>query len=82
MGESRSDHSVAPKSPQLILFCSGLFNFAAESNSGNSNSYSSGFQVAQQLVQVAIGLTVGLFLSAAVTREFARGLSWRCLRLT
>ncbi|ORX40084.1 hypothetical protein BD324DRAFT_648693 [Kockovaella imperatae] len=45
----------------------GIFNFAQESTSGNSNAYSDGFQVAEQLVSVAIGLTVGLFVSAVVT---------------
>lgn len=33
---------------------------------GSSESYQQGFSVAQQLVSVAIGLTVGLFVSAAL----------------
>ncbi|EKC97725.1 hypothetical protein A1Q2_07924 [Trichosporon asahii var. asahii CBS 8904] len=47
----------------------GIFNFAAEGNeSKNTTSqYSQGFSVAQQLVSVAIGLTVGLFVAAVVT---------------
>ncbi|KAK6908159.1 hypothetical protein I203_102160 [Kwoniella mangroviensis CBS 8507] len=51
----------------------GIFNFAAESSDGSSTAYSSGFSVAQQLVSVAIGLTVGLFVSAAVTHPFGGG---------
>ena len=35
----------------------GLLQFANESTTGNSNSYSSGFSVATQLISVAIGLT-------------------------
>ena len=34
-----------------------MYSFAVESSSGNAQAYSSGFQVAQQLVSVAIGLT-------------------------
>lgn len=47
----------------------GIFNFAAEgSETKNTTSqYSQGFSVAQQLVSVAIGLTVGLFVAAVVT---------------
>ncbi|SCZ87816.1 BZ3500_MvSof-1268-A1-R1_Chr2-3g05284 [Microbotryum saponariae] len=48
----------------------GLLEFAADSTSNNtftsSTSYASGFSVASSLIEVAIGLTVGLFLSAAV----------------
>ncbi|WVR06319.1 hypothetical protein IAU60_003349 [Kwoniella sp. DSM 27419] len=51
----------------------GIFNFAAESSDGSANAYSDGFQVAEQLVSVAIGLTVGLFVSAAVTHPFGGG---------
>ncbi|BEJ17507.1 hypothetical protein CspHIS471_0609080 [Cutaneotrichosporon sp. HIS471] len=54
----------------------GLFSFAAagqaisESNGTTGTTtaqYSQGFQVAEQLVSVAIGLTVGLFVAAVVT---------------
>ncbi|KAK8858543.1 hypothetical protein IAR55_002772 [Kwoniella newhampshirensis] len=51
----------------------GIFNFAAESSDGSSTAYSDGFQVAEQLVSVAIGLTVGLFVSAAVMHPFGGG---------
>lgn len=51
----------------------GLFNFATENSDGSSTSYASGFTVAQQLVQVAIGLTVGLFLSVIVLHPFGAG---------
>ncbi|WVO12578.1 hypothetical protein L204_100182 [Cryptococcus depauperatus] len=51
----------------------GIFNFAAESSSGSSTAYSDGFSVAEQLVSVAIGLTVGLFVSAAVCHPFGGG---------
>ncbi|WRT67746.1 uncharacterized protein IL334_004718 [Kwoniella shivajii] len=51
----------------------GIFNFAAESSDGSSTAYSDGFSVAEQLVSVAIGLTVGLFVSAAVTHPFGGG---------
>ncbi|SCV74945.1 BQ2448_7974 [Microbotryum intermedium] len=48
----------------------GLLEFAADSTSNDtttsSTSYASGFSVASSLIEVAIGLTVGLFLSAAV----------------
>ena len=40
----------------------GLLTFASKSNtSQSSTAYEAGFQVALQLVSVAIGLTVGLF---------------------
>lgn len=47
----------------------GIFNFAAEGNEtkNTTDQYSQGFSVAQQLVSVAIGLTVGLFVAAVVT---------------
>ncbi|BEI86696.1 hypothetical protein CcaverHIS002_0700420 [Cutaneotrichosporon cavernicola] len=54
----------------------GLFSFAAagqaisESNGTTGTTtaqYSQGFQVAEQLVSVSIGLTVGLFVAAVVT---------------
>lgn len=51
----------------------GIFNFVVESTSGNSDAYSSGFSVAEQLVSVAIGLTVGLFVSAVVMHPFGGG---------
>jgi uncharacterized membrane protein YjjB (DUF3815 family) len=35
----------------------GIFSFASENQSGSGNAYSDGFQVAEQLVSVAIGLT-------------------------
>lgn len=49
----------------------GLLRFAAEStktsssSSSGESSYAAGFQTAESLVEVAIGLTVGLFVSAA-----------------
>ena len=48
-------------------------SFAQESTSGTGNAYSDGFQVAEQLVSVAIGLTVGLFVSAVVTNPLGGG---------
>jgi uncharacterized membrane protein YjjB (DUF3815 family) len=65
----------------------GIFSFASENQTGSGNAYSDGFQVAEQLVSVAIGLTyvfyflrrvilmyrVGLFVSAAVTHPFGGG---------
>ena len=52
----------------------GIFNFAASDTTvGTSSAYSSGFQVAEQLISVAIGLTVGLFISAVVTHPFGGG---------
>jgi hypothetical protein len=43
----------------------GLLNFA---NSTDSNTaFASGFTVAQSLVEVALGLTVGLFASTVVS---------------
>ncbi|ELU35921.1 hypothetical protein AG1IA_10049 [Rhizoctonia solani AG-1 IA] len=42
----------------------GLLSFASTNNSVGANySYGTGFQVAEQLVSVAVGLTVGLFCS-------------------
>jgi len=35
----------------------GIFSFASENQTGSGNAYSDGFQVAEQLVSVAIGLT-------------------------
>jgi len=49
----------------------GLLAFAVENNTGSSDSYSQGFAVAEQLVSVAIGLTVGLFVSAALVHPFS-----------
>ncbi|KAK4055809.1 pheromone-regulated protein prm10 [Microbotryomycetes sp. JL221] len=53
----------------------GLLRFAAESSdgSGSSSSYAAGFQTAQSLVEVAIGLTVGLFVSAALVNVLGGG---------
>ncbi|KAK4689555.1 hypothetical protein P7C73_g572, partial [Tremellales sp. Uapishka_1] len=51
----------------------GIFNFVSDATSGNANAYSDGFSVAEQLVSVAIGLTVGLFVSAVVTHPFGGG---------
>lgn len=42
----------------------GLLQFAS-AQSSSTVSYSAGFSTAESLVQVAIGLTVGLFVSAA-----------------
>ncbi|PVG00329.1 DUF1212-domain-containing protein [Serendipita vermifera] len=42
----------------------GLLAFASQSTQGSPNTYASGFQVAEQLVSVAVGLTVGLFVAA------------------
>lgn len=43
----------------------GLLNFASSTSSGTDN-FSSGFTVAQSLVEVALGLTVGLFASTII----------------
>ncbi|GHJ86303.1 hypothetical protein NliqN6_2705 [Naganishia liquefaciens] len=51
----------------------GLFNFVQEGATGSTTTYSAGFSVAQQLVSVAIGLTVGLFLAALVVHPFGGG---------
>ncbi|GAA6040548.1 hypothetical protein JCM8097_005458 [Rhodosporidiobolus ruineniae] len=58
----------------------GLLKFASEtdqSNSttadGTSSAYSSGFATAESLVEVAIGLTVGLFVSAAIVNILGGG---------
>jgi uncharacterized membrane protein YjjB (DUF3815 family) len=40
----------------------GIFSFASENQTGSGNAYSDGFQVAEQLVSVAIGLTYVFFL--------------------
>ncbi|GAA6058998.1 hypothetical protein JCM10212_001708 [Sporobolomyces blumeae] len=53
----------------LVQLPSGLSNgglLAFTDTSDNSQAYASGFQTAESLVQVAIGLTVGLFASAAL----------------
>ncbi|GAA5895679.1 uncharacterized protein JCM6883_001586 [Sporobolomyces salmoneus] len=53
----------------LVQLPSGLSNgglLAFTDTSDNSSAYASGFQTAESLVQVAIGLTVGLFVSAAL----------------
>lgn len=43
----------------------GIFSFVADASKNNSaEQYSTGFGVAQQLISVAIGLTVGLFVAA------------------
>ena len=39
----------------------GIFSFASENQTGSGNAYSDGFQVAEQLVSVAIGLTYVFF---------------------
>ncbi|CAK9779776.1 DUF1212-domain-containing protein [Cutaneotrichosporon oleaginosum] len=44
----------------------GLFNFANDTGAGSVTQWSTGFKVAGQLVSVAIGLTVGLFVAAVV----------------
>ncbi|QRW22812.1 pheromone-regulated membrane protein [Rhizoctonia solani] len=49
----------------------GLLSFASTNNSVGANySYGTGFQVAEQLVSVAVGLTVGLFCSAVLVHPF------------
>ncbi|KAL1412922.1 pheromone-regulated protein prm10 [Vanrija albida] len=49
----------------------GIFSFVADASKNNSvEQYSTGFGVAQQLISVAIGLTVGLFVAAVVTHPF------------
>ncbi|GAA5827834.1 hypothetical protein JCM5353_005659 [Sporobolomyces roseus] len=53
----------------LVQLPSGLSNgglLAFTDTGDNSSAYASGFQTAESLVQVAIGLTVGLFVSAAL----------------
>ncbi|KAK4700911.1 hypothetical protein P7C70_g5335, partial [Phenoliferia sp. Uapishka_3] len=49
----------------------GLLQFASDTSS--SSSYSAGFNTAESLVEVAIGLTVGLFVAAAVVNLFFGG---------
>lgn len=44
----------------------GLFNFANDTDGGSVAQWGTGFKVAGQLVSVAIGLTVGLFVAAVV----------------
>jgi len=44
----------------------GIFSFASENQSGSGNAYSDGFQVAEQLVSVAIGLTYVFFHRVAL----------------
>lgn len=60
----------------------GLFSFAAagqaisesDGTTGTTTAqYSQGFQVSEQLVSVAIGLTVGLFVAAVVTHPLGGG---------
>ncbi|GAA5991484.1 hypothetical protein JCM11641_002055 [Rhodosporidiobolus odoratus] len=48
----------------------GLLKFA---DSDSSDTYSSGFATAESLVEVAIGLTVGLFVSAAIVNILGGG---------
>ncbi|KAI5474725.1 DUF1212 family protein [Pseudohyphozyma bogoriensis] len=49
----------------------GLLQFATSDNS--TSNYSAGFTTAESLVEVAIGLTVGLFVSAAVVNFLGGG---------
>ncbi|GAA5860985.1 hypothetical protein JCM3774_003215 [Rhodotorula dairenensis] len=52
----------------------GLLRFAQSSDSSSSETlYSGGFSTASSLVEVAIGLTVGLFTSAALVNVFGGG---------
>ncbi|GAA5840010.1 hypothetical protein JCM11251_006586 [Rhodosporidiobolus azoricus] len=54
----------------------GLLKFADNSTTtadGTSSAYSSGFATAESLVEVAIGLTVGLFVSAAIVNSLGGG---------
>ncbi|KAF8308758.1 DUF1212-domain-containing protein [Clavulina sp. PMI_390] len=48
----------------------GLLAFASQTQSGSTTSYATGFQTAEQLVQVAIGLTVGLFVASVLVHPF------------
>ncbi|BGP17725.1 hypothetical protein JCM10213_005306 [Rhodosporidiobolus nylandii] len=48
----------------------GLLKFA---DADSSDTYSSGFATAESLVEVAIGLTVGLFVSAAIVNVLGGG---------
>lgn len=48
----------------------GLLAFASQSQSGSTTTYATGFETAEQLVQVAIGLTVGLFVASVVVHPF------------
>lgn len=47
----------------------GLLNFAQTNNTGSDN-FSSGFTVAESLVEVALGLTVGLFAATILAYAF------------
>ncbi|KIM31131.1 hypothetical protein M408DRAFT_327422 [Serendipita vermifera MAFF 305830] len=51
----------------------GLLAFARDSTQGTADdyAYASGFQVAGQIVSVAVGLTVGLFIAAVSVYPFA-----------
>lgn len=52
----------------------GLLQFASASNSNSTGfSYGAGFSVASNLVQVAIGLTFGLFFSASLLNFIGGG---------
>jgi hypothetical protein len=73
-----------PQAPSLFALVDsidtdGYSSFAAADQSSNSttttaaDAYSEGFGVAEQLISVAIGLTVGLFVSAVVTHPFGGG---------
>ncbi|KAM0746733.1 DUF1212-domain-containing protein [Meredithblackwellia eburnea MCA 4105] len=57
--------------PSGLSASGGLLTFASSDSS--SASYSAGFTTAESLVSVAIGLTVGLFLAAAVVNIFGGG---------
>ncbi|CCA66429.1 hypothetical protein PIIN_00115 [Serendipita indica DSM 11827] len=48
----------------------GLLAFASQSTEGSATTYASGFGVAEQLVSVAVGLTVGLFIAAVVVHPW------------
>ncbi|EJU01800.1 DUF1212-domain-containing protein [Dacryopinax primogenitus] len=54
---------------QVPSSINGLLSFASLANTGQ-DSYSAGFNIAEQLIEVSIGLTVGLFIAAVITNPF------------
>ncbi|KZT61436.1 DUF1212-domain-containing protein [Calocera cornea HHB12733] len=54
---------------QVPSSINGLLSFASLSSTGG-DGYSAGFSIAEQLIEVSIGLTVGLFVAAVLTHPF------------
>lgn len=51
----------------------GLLQFATQSTTTGVASYQIGFSAAESLIEVSIGLTVGLFVSAALVNILGGG---------